>query len=123
MASHHRFLSPVVAQWLPRREVHVRHSSGDSGHGRRHADRWRITSRVERLVAREWARRRDDNDADVCASTFVERLEDALLAHEAADPGFDRATRKADHADELRRVLGVLLDVLADWEMLLDRQG
>jgi hypothetical protein len=76
---------------------------------------------VERLVAREWARRRDDSDADVCATRFVDRLEDALSAYEATDPGFERATRKADHIDELRRVLGVLLDVLADWEALAGR--
>ncbi|GAB3986924.1 hypothetical protein GCM10029978_103640 [Actinoallomurus acanthiterrae] len=37
--------------------------------------------------------------------------------------GFEDAVRKADHVEELRRILGILLDVLADWEMLADREA
>jgi hypothetical protein len=50
-------------------------------------------------------------------------LDTAIAALDAHPAGFEEAVRKADHVEELRRVLGILLDVLADWEMLAEREA
>ncbi len=69
-----------------------------------------------------WTRRRaGDNKADTAALRFIERLDGAVLDFDRGRHRFEGAARKADHVDELRRVLGVLLDVLADWEQLAER--
>jgi len=67
------------------------------------------------------ARQANDNDADSYARRFAESLEEAVLDLELGENGFERATRKADHVEELRRVLGILLDILADWELVAER--
>ncbi|WP_433180958.1 hypothetical protein [Actinoallomurus sp. CA-150999] len=64
-----------------------------------------------------------DAQGDICAMRLTERLEDAVLALDTQPAGFEDAVRKTDHVEELRRILGILLDVLADWEMLADREA
>ena len=64
-----------------------------------------------------------DSVADGEAMRFTERLEAAILGLDVPRCAFDQAIRKSDHVDELRRVLGVLLDVLADWEQIAERSG
>jgi hypothetical protein len=84
--------------------------------------RWeRLRAEIERFVGEQRARRAADTEADVCAARLTHDLQDAILALETEPSGFERAIRKADHVGELRRLLGILLDILADWEMLTDR--
>lgn len=84
--------------------------------------RWdKLRAEIERFVGEQRARRAADTEADACAVRLTHDLEDAILALETDPSGFEHATRKADHVEELRRLLGILLDVLADWEMLADR--
>lgn len=68
-------------------------------------------------------RQRKEIEADARAIKFTKSLEDAVLAFETHAPGFEQATRKSDHVEHLRRVLGVLLDILADWEVVAEREG
>jgi hypothetical protein len=96
---------------------------GDPGSGRRHVNWARLRAAMDRFVYEQRARQANDNEADACAIRFTERLEEAVLDLETAENGFERAGRKADHVEELRRVLGILLDVLADWEMVAERAG
>lgn len=85
--------------------------------------RWdRLRAEIERFVGEQRARRAADTEADLCAARLTHDLQDAILALETDPAGFERATRKADHVDELRRLLGILLDVLADWEMITARE-
>jgi hypothetical protein len=98
------------------------HSLGDPKAARRQHVNWaRLRAEMERFVEEQRARQANDNEADACAMRFAECLEEALLDLDSGEGCFDRATRKADHVEELRRVLGLLLDVLADWEMTLER--
>ncbi|GLY73441.1 hypothetical protein [Actinoallomurus iriomotensis] len=90
---------------------------GDPGFGRRRAGR----TETDRSVDARRARRAHDNTADSRARRFTEGLEDALSG--LGGGCFEHAGHKADHVEELRRVLGLLLDVLADWEMLAARPG
>lgn len=76
---------------------------------------------MDRFVDEQRAREAHDNKADACAMRFAESLEEAVLALEVEEHRFALATRKADHVEELRRVLGILLDILADWEMVAER--
>jgi hypothetical protein len=89
----------------------------------RHIDGKRLRAALEHRVAGRRGRRSADDEADAHAVRFTERLQDAILDLETREHGFEWATRKADHVEELRRVLGILLDTLADWEMLADRMG
>jgi hypothetical protein len=82
---------------------------GEPGSGRRHV-------RIGRFGGR---RVRSDTDA----VRFIERLEAAVRRLEPGGGDFARAARKADHVEELRRVLGLLLDVLAEWEMIAAHSG
>ncbi|GAA0355590.1 hypothetical protein NE235_12205 [Actinoallomurus spadix] len=99
----------------------MRYRSGDSG--RRREGRRRLRGAAEEPGAPRLAGRTTDTPGDACAIRLTESLEDALLALDAQSAGFEDAARKADHVEELRRVLGILLDVLADWEMLADREA
>ncbi|MFB9833482.1 hypothetical protein [Actinoallomurus acaciae] len=92
---------------------------GAPGPGRRHAD-W---AEMDRFVDTQRSRQARDNAADSRARRFTESLEDAVLDLAADGNAFERAGHKAGHVEELRRVLGLLLDVLADWEMLAARTG
>jgi hypothetical protein len=83
----------------------------------------RLRTEIERFVGEQRARRAADTAADACAIRLTHDLEDAILALETDPSGFEQATHKTDHVEELRRLLGILLDVLADWEMLADRDG
>ena len=94
---------------------------GDHGYGRRHVNWARLRAEMDRFVDEQHARQADDNDADSFARRFAESLEEAVLDLELGENGFERATRKADHVEELRRVLGILLDILADWELVAER--
>jgi hypothetical protein len=73
------------------------------------------TPRMEGLLA---ARRDAAHPADARARAFTASLEEALLDFETGDAPFARARGKTGHIADLRRVLGLLLDVLADWELL-----
>jgi hypothetical protein len=95
------------------------HPLGDSASGRRHVNWARFRAEIEE----QRALRAHDNAADARAMRFAERLEEAALALDAEKGAFERAVRKTDHVTELRRVLGILLDVLADWEMIAERSG
>jgi hypothetical protein len=96
---------------------------GDPGSGRRHVDWTRLRAEMDRFVDEQRARQAHDTEADACAMRFSESLEDAVLALDVSENAFERASRKADHVEELRRVLGILLDILADWELLAERAG
>jgi hypothetical protein len=96
---------------------------GDPRFGRRHVDWARLRAEMDRFVDEQRARQANNNDADACARRFTESLEEAVLDLETGEYGFEHASRKAEHVQELRRVLGILLDVLADWEMLAGRTG
>jgi hypothetical protein len=78
-------------------------------HVRRAALRW-LRAALGRIAVTSRA------DADARASGFIRGLEDTLLELEARGHRFEQARHKSDHVEELRRVLGALLDVLADWE-------
>jgi hypothetical protein len=101
----------------------MRQSPGDHGSSRRHIDWKRLRAELEHFVRAQRARQAHDDQADALAMKFAERLEDAVLDLETRDYAFEHATRKSDHVEELRRVLGILLDILADWEMLAERMG
>lgn len=96
---------------------------GDPRSGRRHVVWARLRAEMDRFVDEQRARQANDNEADACAARFTESLEESVLDLETAEHGFERASRKAEHVEELRRVLGILLDVLADWEMAAGRTG
>lgn len=96
---------------------------GDPRPRRRHVDWARLRAEMDRFVDEQRARQANDNGADVCARRFAESLEEAVLELESGPYGFEHAGHKAEHVEELRRVLGILLDVLADWEMLAERTG
>jgi hypothetical protein len=89
---------------------------GDHGSRRRHIDWARLRAEIDRFVQDHRARRTPDDDA----ARFIESLERAAVDLRAR-AGLTHATRKHDHVEELRRVLGILLDILADWEMLAER--
>jgi hypothetical protein len=99
------------------------HPFGDPSPSRRHIDWKRLRTEMQRFVDEKRARQAPDNEADACAMRFAQSLEDAVLDLETRKDGFEHATRKSDHVEELRRVLGILLDILADWEMLAERMG
>ncbi|MCW2947991.1 MAG: hypothetical protein JWR24_4708 [Actinoallomurus sp.] len=98
------------------------HPFGDPSPSRRHID-WKRRRTETRRFDEQRARQGHDNEADACATRFAQSLEDAVLDLETRKDGFEHATRKSDHVEELRRVLGILLDILADWEMLAERMG
>lgn len=100
----------------------------DSAHDRRpwrHLDWSEIKAELDRFAAEVTRQRAHDNAADACAMTFVRDLEQAFLTLEARvgdeAAAFEQAARVPDHLDDLRRVLGLLLDVLADWELVAGR--
>ncbi|MEV0399704.1 hypothetical protein [Actinoallomurus sp. NPDC050550] len=99
----------------------MRYRSGGSDRGR--AGRGRAGGKIGRAAAVRRARGVADAQGDICAMRLTEGLEDAVLALDTQPAGFEDAVRKADHVEELRRILGILLDVLADWEMLADREA
>ncbi|MEV5706833.1 hypothetical protein [Actinoallomurus sp. NPDC052274] len=99
----------------------MRYRSGDSDHGRvGHRPRG---GAAEGVGTSRRAGRTADTSGDACATRLTESLEDAVLALDAQPTGFEDAVRKTEHVEELRRILGILLDVLADWEMLADREA
>lgn len=84
---------------------------GGRAHGRR-----RLHAALERLAARVTPAS-TPGDADAQSRRFIRRLEDAILELETRGPRlFEHVTRRTDHVEDLRRVLGTLLDILADWE-------
>ncbi|GAA4631029.1 hypothetical protein GCM10023196_058730 [Actinoallomurus vinaceus] len=99
----------------------MRYRSGGSDRGR--AGRRRVGGETGRAAAFRRAHAAADTQGDICAMRLTESLQDAVLALDTQPAGFDDAVRKADHVEELRRILGILLDVLADWEMLADREA
>ena len=94
---------------------------GGPGSGRREVDWARLRATMDRFVDEQRAREAHDNAADTGAMRLTESLEEAVLALEVEEHRFTLATRKADHVEELRRVLAILLDLLADWETVLER--
>jgi hypothetical protein len=99
----------------------VRYRSGDSGQERE--SRWRPAGAGEGAGVPRPAVRAYDTPGDACATRLTESLEDAVLTFDARPAGFEDAVRKTEHVEELRRILGVLLDMLADWELLADREA
>jgi hypothetical protein len=95
---------------------------GDPGSRRRHITWARLRAEIDRFVQEHRTRRAPDTEADDGAARFTELLEQATVDLRAG-AHFIHATRKNDHVEELRRVLGTLLDILADWEMLAERTG
>lgn len=91
--------------------------------GRWHADQASRRAEMDHLVDEQRARQAHDNEADIQATRLAASLEDAVLAFQTGAHRFETASRKADHVEELRRVLGICCDVLADWEMLAERVG
>jgi hypothetical protein len=94
---------------------------GGPGAGRRQVDWARVRAEMDRFVDEQRARQANDTEADARAMSFTESLEEAVLALELGEHRFAQAVRKADHVEELRRVLAILLDILADWEMIAER--
>lgn len=101
----------------------MRYPYGGPGEARPSRRRARFWARATRFAAERAAPRPDDTEADRCAMLLTAGLGDAVLALDTHPAGFEDAVRKADHVEELRRVLGILLDVLADWEMLAEREA
>lgn len=93
--------------------------SGRAGHDRRRDGFW---ARASRFAAGR-AAPRGDTEGDRCAMWLTARLDETVVALDLHPAGFGEAVRKTDHVEELRRVLGILLDVLADWEMLAERDA
>jgi hypothetical protein len=65
------------------------------------------------------------NPADRSATAFITGLED-VFSDFTGRPRvlrFERTTRTAQHIAELRRVLGPLTDLLAEWESIAGTQG
>jgi tRNA nucleotidyltransferase/poly(A) polymerase len=96
---------------------------GDPGPGRRHVSWARLRAEMDRVIDEQRTRQAHDTAADAHAMRFTERLEEAISGLDTGEHGFERASRKADHVEELRRLLAILLDVLADWEMIAGRSG
>lgn len=96
---------------------------GDPRPGRRQVTWALLRAEMDRFVDEQRARQANDNEADTCAARFTESLEESILDLETAEYGFERASRRSEHVEELRRVLGILLDILADWEMAAARTG
>jgi hypothetical protein len=96
----------------------VRYRSGDSDQGP--VGRRGSGGQAERATVARPARGLADTQGDAGAIRLTESLEDAVLALDTQPVGFEDAVRKAEHVEELRRILGILLDVLADWELLAD---
>ncbi len=90
---------------------------GDHGSGGRLVDWPLLRAAMDRFVQERQTCQARGNAADASAVRFTSRLEGAVLELETAECGFHDAARPADHVAELRRVLGILLDVLADWEL------
>lgn len=101
----------------------MRDRPGGFDPARRHAGGPRPGAEAERVVAGRRTRQSADTDGDMGAMRLIWSLEDAVLTLDTQPAGFEEASRKAEHVEELRRVLGILLDVLADWEMLADREA
>jgi hypothetical protein len=91
---------------------------GDPGSRRQRINWARLRAEIDRFVQEHRTRRTPDNDA----ARFTENLEQAVVDLQAG-ADFAHATRKNDHVEELRQVLGILLDILADWETLARPQG
>lgn len=88
------------------------------------SDRTRLRGDLEHVMAQQRTHQAGDTEADNGATEFLESLQEALLTLETRAPAacFEHATRKADHLEALRRTLGLLLDLLADWEMVTERK-
>jgi hypothetical protein len=75
---------------------------------------------IERFTAEMAARELHDTVADDAAEGFLSELDEALWifaqVQEAEEHSFSHAARKADHIEDLRRLLYRLHLVLADWE-------
>ena len=85
----------------------------------------KIKAGIERMVS-DHNGRPGDALADVFATRFVTHLDEVLVAYERRrieGHDFTRAVRKGDHVEDLRNVLGRLLDLLADWEMHVDGEA
>lgn len=90
-------------------------------HGRNPVGWTRLRAEMDRFVDEQRTRQTDDNPADRGAARFTESLEEAVLQLEGGEHPFANADRKPIHVEELRRVLGLLLDILADWELAAGR--
>lgn len=90
-------------------------------HRRDHVGWAGLRAEMDRFIDEQRTRQAGGNPADRDARRFTESLEEAVLQLEGEEHGFDPADRKADHVEELRRVLSLLLDVLADWELTAGR--
>jgi hypothetical protein len=72
------------------------------------------------MIARREARTARDTLADDCADGFLGELDEMLWVlqdlQQAEENHFRHATRKADHIEDLRRLLYRLHTVLTGWE-------
>jgi hypothetical protein len=75
---------------------------------------------IERFTAEMGARELHDTIADDAVEGFLGELDEALWifaeVQEAEEHSFAHAARKADHIEDLRRLLYRLHLVLVDWE-------
>jgi hypothetical protein len=75
---------------------------------------------VGRFIEEQQARTAHDTVADDCAEGFLGELEEVLWLlqeiQQAEENAFEHAVRKADHIEDLRRLLYRLHLVLTAWE-------
>jgi hypothetical protein len=75
---------------------------------------------LERFTAEMGARELHDTVADDAAEGFLSEIDEALWifteVQEAEENSFPHAARKADHIEDLRRLLYRLHLVLVEWE-------
>lgn len=81
---------------------------------------------IERFTAEMGARELHDTVADDSAEGFLGELDEALWVftevQETEETSFAHAARKADHIEDLRRLLYRLHLVLVDWEETATRR-
>jgi hypothetical protein len=75
---------------------------------------------IERFIAEMGGRELHDTVADDAAEGFLSEVDEALWifteVQEAEENSFPHAARKADHIEDLRRLLYRLHLVLVEWE-------
>jgi hypothetical protein len=80
-----------------------------------------LVDEVGRFFEERQARTAHDTVADDCAEGFLGELDEILWLlqeiQQAEENAFEHATRKADHIEDLRRLLYRLHVVLTAWEV------
>src|SRR5262245_56682366 len=95
------------------------HCDPDCGRG--HVNWPRLRAEQDRVVAPRQSRAGADT-ADGRARRFTEHLDAAITATRPGENALQGATHAQAHVAELRRLIGILLDTLADWELTAEQR-